>query len=90
MKSLKVINDIAERGVKMMSDFTNVITIDKKQREHLLQAVEHHRQNFENLRKSCLNEYKQFCQTVQLTQYFINLLICFHANEQRHYEQLLV
>ena len=56
VKSLKVVNDIAERGEKIMSDFTNVFTIDKMQREHLLQAVEHHRQKFENFRKSCLNE----------------------------------
>jgi hypothetical protein len=56
VKSLKVVNDIAERGVKMMSDFANVITTDKMQREHLLQAVEHHRQKFESFGKSCLNE----------------------------------
>ena len=46
--NLKVANDVAERGVKMMSDFANVITTDPKQREYLLQAVEYNRRHFES------------------------------------------
>ena len=56
VKSLKVVNDIAERGVKMMSDYANKITTDNNQRQHLLQAVEYHRHRFTSFKKDCLNQ----------------------------------
>ena len=54
--SLKVVNDIAERGVKMISDFANVITTNSEQREMLLQAVEHNRKKYDSFKKACLNK----------------------------------
>ncbi|KAK8396598.1 hypothetical protein O3P69_004938 [Scylla paramamosain] len=56
VRNLRVVNDIAERGVKMMSDFANVITTDPKQREYLFHAVEYNRQRFESFKKQTLNE----------------------------------
>ncbi len=56
VRNLKVVNDIAECEVKMMSDFANVITTDPKQREYLLHAVEYSRQGFESFKKQTLNE----------------------------------
>lgn len=54
--SLKVVNDVAERGVKMMSDFANVITTDEAQRGYLMQAVEFHRRRFSSFTKKALNK----------------------------------
>ncbi|KAG0727483.1 hypothetical protein GWK47_003996 [Chionoecetes opilio] len=41
VSNVKVVNDIAERGVKMMTDFANIITIDFQQKQYLLQTVEY-------------------------------------------------
>ena len=40
VRSVKVTNDVAERGVKLMSDFATRITTDAAQRSCLLQVVE--------------------------------------------------
>ncbi|KAK8394260.1 hypothetical protein O3P69_006451 [Scylla paramamosain] len=56
VRNLRVVNDITERGVKMMSDFANGITTDPKQREYLLYAVEYSRQRFESFKKQTLNK----------------------------------
>ena len=54
--SVKVVNDVAERGVKMMADFATVITTNQEQRDQLLQVVELHRRKFDSFKKSTLNE----------------------------------
>ena len=51
-----VVNDVAKRGVKMMSGFANVITTDPKQRKYLLQAVEYNRRHFESFKKETLKQ----------------------------------
>ncbi|KAK8384675.1 hypothetical protein O3P69_014328 [Scylla paramamosain] len=56
VRNLRVVNDIVERGVKMMSDFANVITTDPKQREYLIHAVEYNRRRFESIKKQTLNK----------------------------------
>ena len=55
VQSVKVVNDVAERGVKMMADFTTVITTNREQRNQLLQVVELHRRKFDSFKKSTLN-----------------------------------
>lgn len=42
--SLRVINDCAERAVKLATDFNNILTHDESQRQLVFQIVEHHRQ----------------------------------------------
>ena len=54
--NLKVVNDVAERGVKIMSNFANVITTDPKQGEYLLQAVEYNRRRFVGVKEETLNK----------------------------------
>ena len=56
VRNVKVVNDIAERGVKMMSDFANIITTDSQQRGYLLQAVEYNRERFDSFKKQTLNK----------------------------------
>ena len=40
--SMKVINDCAERAVKLATDFNNALTNDETQRQLLFQIVEYH------------------------------------------------
>ena len=54
--TVKVVNDLAERGIKMISDFATVITTDERQRQYLLQAVEFHRQKYDSFKKKTLNQ----------------------------------
>ena len=54
IKNMKVTNDVAERSVKMMSDFADKITADPSQRQHLLQVVEFHRRRYPNYKKKTL------------------------------------
>lgn len=56
VKSVKVTNDVAERGVKLMSDFATHITTDREQRSCLLQVVECHRKKFDSFRKATWNK----------------------------------
>ena len=42
VRSVKLVNDAAERGVELRSDCAAILT-DNKQRESVLQAVEEHR-----------------------------------------------
>ena len=43
INSLKVINDCAERAVKLATDFNEVLTCDENERQIIYQVVEHHR-----------------------------------------------
>lgn len=56
VRSVKVTNDVAERGVKLMSDFATQITTDPEQRSCLLQVVEYHRNKFQSFKKATLNK----------------------------------
>ncbi|GBM12970.1 hypothetical protein AVEN_227430-1 [Araneus ventricosus] len=42
-QNLRVFNDTAERGVKLMQDFNGLLTVDEEQKQFLLQCVEDHR-----------------------------------------------
>src|SRR6218665_275094 len=43
-RSVKVVNDFAERGVALIQQFNGSLTRDEEQKQFLLQVVEHHRQ----------------------------------------------
>ena len=55
VRSVKVTSDVAERGVKLMSDFATQITTDPKQRSCILQVLEHHGNKFDIFKKPTLN-----------------------------------
>lgn len=54
VKNCKVVNDIAERGIKLISDFAHK-THNEDQRQCLLQVVESHRNQFPDFKKSTLS-----------------------------------
>ena len=56
MRTAKVINNSAERGVKLISDFATAITTDEEQRAWLLQGVDKLRKNFSKFGIKALNK----------------------------------
>ena len=56
VKNLQVVNESAERGIKMITDFKDVVR-DEDHLQNVLQVVEEHRQqvNFTHSKKSDLN-----------------------------------
>lgn len=57
VESLKVVNDIAERGVSLISSFNSVLTNQEEQKQFLLQVVEKHRQQYPNPNKKTLQNF---------------------------------
>ena len=55
VKTVKVTNDVAERGVKMAKDYATILTKDDKVRAMILQGVEMCRHKFPNFTKKVLN-----------------------------------
>jgi len=51
VQNIKVVNDLAERGVALMKNYNNIITKNEDQKQFLLQVVEQHRQKFPTARK---------------------------------------
>ena len=46
VKSVKVVNDLAERGVALIQEFNSSLTRNEEQKQYLLQVVEEHRKQF--------------------------------------------
>jgi len=63
---VKVINDAAERGIKLNSDCTALLTDDPVQRANLLQPVEDHKHKFPDFSKLPLPKH---CRIFKLTTY---------------------
>ncbi|KAE8748796.1 hypothetical protein FOCC_FOCC004390 [Frankliniella occidentalis] len=56
---LHVVNDIAERGVKLTQEVNKILTNDEEQKQCLLQSVKKHRDTFPNVNKSTLKNMKR-------------------------------
>lgn len=51
---LKVVNDTAERAVKLIQDFHGLITAEEEQKQFLLRCVNEHRNLYPDCKKSTL------------------------------------
>ena len=51
---MRVVNDAAERGVKLVTDCSQILTKDEQQLQLLLQVVEEHRNKFPDMKKSTI------------------------------------
>ncbi|XP_036340626.1 uncharacterized protein LOC118749994 [Rhagoletis pomonella] len=60
VEKLKVVNDPAERGVKLMEDYNNLFTKNEQQKQYVLQVVSEYRQKFPDSRKQTLSKNKEF------------------------------
>ena len=56
LKTLLVVNDAAERGIKLVSEYVDCLTKDSANRQDLLQVVEAHQKLFPNCNKSTLSK----------------------------------
>lgn len=52
--SMRVVNDIAERGVALMEEYNKLHTTDEEQKQYLLLLVKDHRKKFPDTKKSTL------------------------------------
>lgn len=50
--NLRVVNDCAERAVKLMEDYSNKFTKDEKQQQYIVQIVRQHREIFPTIAKT--------------------------------------
>lgn len=57
-KKLKVVNDIAERGVALTEKFNEALTHNEDERQKIFQAVQHHRSQYPVCTKSIYSENK--------------------------------
>lgn len=51
---LTVVNDAAERALKLITDFNRSLTYNEEDKQYLLQVVEHYRQSYPSFTKSSL------------------------------------
>ena len=56
ISNIFVCNDAAERGIKLVSEYADVLTISSKGRKELLQVVEKHRKEYPDVNKSTLKQ----------------------------------
>ena len=60
-RSVKVVNDFAERSVDLIQQFKSSLTRDEEQKQFILQVVKHHRQICEVLAKAAaINQANAF------------------------------
>ena len=55
VKTVKVVNDSAERGIKLASDYAKSLTKESSMRQKIFQAVEWHRKERPDNKKSTAN-----------------------------------
>lgn len=51
VKNLKVVNDTAERGIKLIDEYNKILTKNEEQRQFILQTVSEYRKKFKNVTK---------------------------------------
>jgi hypothetical protein len=54
LSNLRVVNDVAERGVALIEQYKSILTKDEEQKQFLLQVVEDHRRRFPDSAKNTL------------------------------------
>ena len=55
-RTVKLVNDVAERGVKLANDYCNCLTKDSEERKKLIMVVQNHRRSYPKLRKMDLEK----------------------------------
>ena len=56
MRTAKTVNDVAERAVKLMTDYAMILTKDEEKRQWILQGVAENRKKYGNFAKKTLNK----------------------------------
>ena len=55
VRTFKVTKDVAERGVKLLTDYATILTAKEKMHGLLLHGVDRNKRMFPNFKKSVLN-----------------------------------
>ncbi|XP_025417723.1 uncharacterized protein LOC112688642 [Sipha flava] len=55
ISSLQIVNDIAERGVKLMEDFNEKFTKNENQKQYLLQVIQKYRKTYQKQTRIALS-----------------------------------
>ena len=66
-QSMRVVNDLAERGVALIQEFNSSLTRNEEQKQFLLQVVEDHRNKFSAPTKSAAIALKQSTSAVDMS-----------------------
>lgn len=53
---INVVNDSAERGVKLMEEYNNTLSHDEKEKQNILKIVAHYRKEYDCINKSALSD----------------------------------
>ena len=56
--NMKVTNDLAERGVKLMEEYNKILTNDEQQKQYLLQIVKKFRYSLSDKNKKTIMSLK--------------------------------
>ena len=56
VRNVKTVNDCAERGVNLVTDYASILTKDDQLKEWLLQGVEKNRKEYKNFNIKTLNK----------------------------------
>lgn len=56
VNNLRVVNDVTERGVKLIEDYNKLISKNEEQKQYLLQVVSEYRHKFPDCKKSTLSK----------------------------------
>ncbi|CAH2091214.1 unnamed protein product [Euphydryas editha] len=54
ISALRVVNDVAERAIKLMQDFHGLITVEEEQKQFILRCVQEHRKIYPDSKKQTL------------------------------------
>ena len=52
---VRTVNDLAERAVKMATDYSQILTKDEDTRRRIIQGVEDHRRAYQDFKKTTFN-----------------------------------
>lgn len=54
VKKLKIVNDTAERGIKLMHDYNQVLSKNEEEKQLILQIVSQYKTQYRDVKKSTL------------------------------------
>ena len=54
MKHLRVVNDTAERAIKLTEEYINILATNEDEKQYVIQIVSEYKQKFQNVTKECL------------------------------------
>ena len=61
ISNLRVVNDIAERGVALVTEYNNLLTKNEKQQQALFLTVSKHRKMLLDMQKNTIIKFFLFC-----------------------------